>query len=56
MIFLAAGLFQDKALEKDLVNVYIFSNPLLCVKQHDFKITQTDERKSTKDYITVSLV
>ena len=33
-----------------------FSNPLLCLKQDDFKITHTDERKDTKDYIKVSLV
>ena len=33
-----------------------FSNPLLCLKQDDFKITQRDERKDTKDYIKVSLV
>ena len=56
LLFLAAGLLQDKAREKGLVSVYIFSNPLLCLKQDDFKITQTDERKGTKDYITVSLV
>ena len=34
----------------------IFSNPLLCLKQDDFKITQRDERKDTKSYIKVSLV
>ena len=33
-----------------------FSNPLLCLKQDDFKITQKDERKDTKDYVKVSLV
>ena len=56
LLFLAAGLLQDKAREKGLVNVYIFQQPLLCLKQDDFKIAQTDERKGTKDYITVSLV
>ena len=25
------------------------SNPLLCLKQDDFKITQTDEGKDSKD-------
>ena len=33
-----------------------FTNPLLCLKQDDFKITLKDERKGTKDYIKVSLV
>ena len=33
-----------------------FSNPFLCVKLADFKITQKDERKGTKDHIKVSLV
>ena len=56
LLFLAAGLLEDKAREKGLVNVYIFSNPSLCLKQDDFRITQTDERKGTKDYITVGLV
>ena len=33
-----------------------FSNPLLCLKQGNFKITQTDERKGSKNYIKVNLV
>ena len=33
-----------------------FSNPLLCPRQVDFKITHRDERKDTKGYIKVSLV
>ena len=33
-----------------------FRNPLLCLKQDDFKITHRDERKHTKDYIKVSPV
>ena len=37
-------------------NFTFFSNPLLCLKQDDFKITQRDRRKDTKDYIKVSLV
>ena len=53
LLFLAAGLLEDKEREKGPVNVYIFSNPLLCLKQDDFKITQRDGRKGTKDYITV---
>ena len=57
LLFLAAGFLQDKAREKGLVKMStFFSNPLLCLKQDNFKITQTDERKGTKDYITVSLV
>ena len=28
-----------------------FSNPLVCVKQDDFKITQTDEGKGSKDLL-----
>ena len=54
-LFLAAGVLEDKVREKELVNVYIFRNPF-CLKQDDFKITQRDERKDTKDYIKVSLV
>ena len=49
LLFLAAGLLEDKAREKVLVSVYIFSDPFLCLKQDDFKITQTDERKGSKD-------
>ena len=30
-----------------------FSNSLLCLRQDDFKITQTDKRKGSKDYIKV---
>ena len=45
LLFLAAGLLEDK--------FTLFCNPLLCLKQDDFKITQTDERKDTKDYIKV---
>ena len=33
-----------------------FSDPLLCLKQDDFRITETDERKDAEDYIEVSLV
>ena len=33
-----------------------FTNPLLCLKQDDFKITLKDERKGSKDYNKVSLV
>ena len=33
-----------------------FSNPLLRLKQDDFKVTQTDERKGSKDDIKVGLV
>ena len=50
LLFLAAELLQDKELEKGLVNVYILQQPFLCLKQDDFKVTQTDERKGTKDY------
>ena len=56
LLFLAVGLLKDKAREKGPVNVYVFSNPLLCLKQDDFKITQTNERKGTKDCFKVSLV
>ena len=55
-LFLVAGLLEDKALRKGLVDVYIFTNPLLCLKQDDFKITLRDERKGSKNYIKVSLV
>ena len=33
-----------------------FINPLLCLKQDNFKIPLRDERKGNKDYIKVSLV
>ena len=57
LLFLAAGLLEDKACLKGLVNVYNFQQPIALseTKQDDFKITQTDERKGTKDYIKVSL-
>ena len=51
MFTCAAGLLEDKAFRKGLVNV---RNPLLCLKQDDFKITLRDERKRSKDYIKVS--
>ena len=56
LLLLAAGLFEDKAREKGLLNIStFFSNLLLCLKQDDFQITHTDERKGTKDYMKVSL-
>ena len=54
VLFLAAGLLEDKAFRKGLVNVCIFQNPLLCLKQDYFKITLRDERKGSKDYMKVS--
>ena len=49
VLFLAAGILQDKAREKGLVNVCIFvSNPLLYLIQDNFKITETDEKKVLK--------
>ena len=56
LLFLAAGLLQDKVRKKTWSMFTFFSNPLLCLKHDDFKITQIDERKGTKDYITTSLV
>ena len=56
LLFLTAGLLKDKAREKGVVSVYIFSNLFLCLKQDDFKITQRDERKYKKYCIKVSLV
>ena len=57
LLFLAAGVLEEKVHEKKLINVStFFSNPLLCLKQDDFKIAHRDERKDTKDYIKVSLV
>ena len=55
LLFLAAGVLEDKVREKELVNVFIFQQPMLYLKQDDFKITQRDEIKNTKDYIKVSL-
>ena len=45
LLFMAAGVLEDKVREKELVNVYIFQQPMLCLNQDDFKITQRDERK-----------
>ena len=42
LLFLAAGLLQDKVREKGRVNVY---NPMVCLRKDDFKINQRDERK-----------
>ena len=33
-----------------------FINPLLCLKEDDFKITLRDERIGSKNYIKVSLL
>ena len=48
LLFMAAGLLKDKTREKSPVNVYIFGNPLLCLKQDEFQTTQTDEKKIVK--------
>ena len=56
LLFLVAGLLEDKAFRKGLVNVYFFTNPLLCLKQDDFKITLRGKRKGSKDCIKLSLV
>ena len=37
LLFLAAGLLQDKAREKDLVNVYIFQQPIALSKTRLFQ-------------------
>ena len=40
LLFLLAGLLEDKAFRKSLVDVYMFTfftNPLLCLKQDNFK-------------------
>ena len=50
LLFLAAGLLEDKAFRKGLVNVYIFHQPIH--QSYSLK----DERKGSKDYIKVSLV
>ena len=55
-LFLAAEVLEDKAHEKGPVMFTFFSNPLLSLKQDDFKITHRDERKDTKDYSKVGLV
>ena len=52
--FLAAGLLQDKAFRKGLVNVYIFHQPIALSKTDDFKITLRDEGKGSEDYIKIS--
>ena len=54
MLFLAAGLLQDKAREKGLVNVYFFQRPIALYKTRQFQ-NNSDERKDTKDCITVGL-
>ena len=49
-LFLAAGLLEDKTRENRRAQSMFtfFSNPLLCLQQDDFKITQRDEREDTK--------
>ena len=47
LLFLAAGILKDKVNEKELVNVYIFQQPI-ALKQDDFKITHRDKRKILK--------
>ena len=56
LLFLLAGLLEDKAFRKGQVDVYIFHQPIALSKQDDFKITLRCERKSSKDCIKVSLV
>ena len=56
LLFLAAGVLEDKVRENELVNVYIFQQPIALSKTGRFKITHRDERKDNKDYIKVSLV
>ena len=56
LLFLAAGLLEDKAREKGLVNVCIFQLPIALSKTGRFQNNSEDERKDTKDYIKVSLV
>ena len=56
LLFLLAGLLEDKAFRKGLVDFTFFTNPLPCLKKADFKITLRGERKVSKDFIKVSLV
>ena len=44
------------SIEIKLCQSTVFSNPLIFLKQDDFKTTQTDERKDSKDCIEISLV
>ena len=37
LLFLATGLLQDKDREKDLVNVYIFQQPIALSKTEQFQ-------------------
>ena len=54
LLFLVAGLLEDKAFRKGLVDVYIFHQPIALSKTD--KITLRDERKGNTNYIKVSLV
>ena len=56
LLFLAAGLLEDKAFRKGLVNVYIFHQPIALSKTGRFQNNSEDKRKGSKDYIKVSLV
>ena len=56
LLFLVAGLLEDKARDRAQSMFTFFSNPLLCLKQEDFKITQTNERKESEDCIKVCLI
>ena len=48
VLFLAAGVLENKVRERVWSMFTFFSNPLLCLR---FQKTQRDERKGTKDYI-----
>ena len=54
LLFLAAGLLEHKKGPSQVFT--FFTNPLLCLKQDDFKITLSDDKKVGKNYIKVSLV
>ena len=56
LLFWLLGSLKTRRLEKAYSMFTLFTNPLLCLKQDDFKITLKDERNGSKDYMKVSLV
>ena len=56
LLFLADGLLEDKAREKDHVNVYIFQQPTALSKTGQFQINSDRRKKGAKDCIKASLV
>ena len=56
LLFLAAGLLEDKVFRKGLVNVYIFHQPIALSKTGRFQNNSVREKIVKIIYIKVNLV